>query len=40
MQEKDIGQELALFYVAYASYMELRGNFARAEALFEAGLEK
>ena len=39
-QENGIGQDFALFYIAYAAYLELRGNFAKAEAVFEAGLEK
>lgn len=40
VQENDIGQELSLFYIAYASYMELKGNFDRAEALYQAGLQR
>ena len=39
-QENGIGQDFALFYIAYAAYLELRGNFAKAEAVFQAGLEK
>jgi len=37
-QENDIGQEHALFYEAHATYLELRGSYAKATAAFEAGL--
>ena len=40
MQEHDIGQDFALYYMAFATYLELRGSFAKAEAVFEAGLER
>ncbi len=40
LQENDIGQELSLFYIAYASYVELKGSFDRAEALYQAGLQR
>ena len=40
MQENDIGQDFALFYMAYAAFMELRGNFGKAEAIFQKGLER
>ncbi len=39
-QENDIGQEHALFYEAHATYLELRGSYAKATAAFEAGLER
>ena len=40
MQEHDTGQDFALYYIAFATYLELRGSFAKAEAVFEAGLER
>ena len=40
MQENDIGQDFALYYLAYAAYMELRGNFAKADAIFHDGLAR
>ena len=40
MQEHDIGQDFALYYTAFATYLELRGSFAKAGAVYEAGLER
>ena len=39
-QENEIGQEHALFYEAEATYLELRGSYAKATAAFEAGIER
>jgi hypothetical protein len=39
-QEHDIGQDFAIYYIAYAAYLELRGSYAKAEAVFKAGLER
>ena len=39
-QENDIGQEHALFYEAHATYLELRGSYAKATAAFEAGIQR
>ncbi len=39
-QDKDIGQEHALFYVAHASFLEIRGAHSRAEAAYKQGLER
>ena len=39
-QENSIGQDFALYYLAYAAYMELRGNFSKADAIFQSGLER
>lgn len=39
-QENDIGQNFALFYLAHAAYLELRGSYKRAEAVFQAGLDR
>jgi len=40
LQENDIGQDFALFYTAYAAYLELRGSFEKAEAVFQTGLKR
>lgn len=40
LQENGIGQDFALYYLAYAAYMELRGNFPKADAIFQSGLER
>ncbi|KAK9825089.1 hypothetical protein WJX74_007567 [Apatococcus lobatus] len=40
LKENGIGQEFALYYLAYATYLELRGNFSRADATFQAGLSR
>ncbi len=40
LQENNIGQDFALYYLAYAAYMELRGNFAKADAIFQDGLAR
>lgn len=39
MQEHGIGQEFAMYYIAYAAFSELRGNFTRAESIYQQGLE-
>lgn len=39
-QENGIGQEFALYYLAYATYLELRGSFAMAETVFQEGLSR
>jgi hypothetical protein len=40
LQENDIGQDFALFYTAYAAYLELRGSFEKAESVFQTGLKR
>lgn len=40
LQAHKIGQDFALYYLAYAAYMELRGNFAKADAIFQDGLAR
>ena len=40
IQDNEIGQNHALFYMAYSAFMELRGNFGKAEAIFEMGLNR
>lgn len=40
LQENNIGQDFALYYLAYAAYMELRGSFTKADAIFQDGLAR
>ncbi len=40
LQDKGIGQTHALFYEAYATYHELRGNCAAAATVFEQGISR
>lgn len=40
MQEKQIGQDFALFYEAYATYYELRGNCPAADAVYQDGINR
>lgn len=40
LQKHDIGQDLALFYIAYAAFLELRRNYGKAEAVFKSGLDR
>jgi Mad3/BUB1 homology region 1 len=39
-QDHNIGQDFALFYIAYATYLELKGNFGKADAVYKLGLER
>jgi hypothetical protein len=39
-QHHGIGQEYALFYEARAAFLELRGNFKLALAVYEAGITR
>ena len=39
-QEHNIGQNFALYYIAYAAYLELRGSYAKALEMYNAGLDK
>ncbi|PRW05791.1 mitotic checkpoint serine threonine- kinase BUB1 [Chlorella sorokiniana] len=36
--ENGIGQEHALFYVAHATYLEARGGYAKADAVYQQGI--
>lgn len=36
-QEHSIGQGFSLYYIAHAAYLELRGNYARADAVLQEG---
>jgi hypothetical protein len=40
VQEKDIGRDFALYYEAYATYFELRGNFQSADAVYMDGVQR
>lgn len=40
LQENSIGQDFALYYLAYATYLELRGSFAQADSVFQEGLTR
>ena len=37
VQEHNIGQGFSLYYIAHAAYLELRGNYARADAVLQEG---
>lgn len=39
-QEHEIGHDFALYYEAFATYYELRGNFAAATAVYETGIAR
>lgn len=40
VQDSDIGQGFALFYEAYATYLELKGSFERAGLVFQEGIAR
>ncbi len=37
LKENDIGQEHALYYIAYATYLEARGGYAKARPRGRSG---
>jgi hypothetical protein len=39
-QDKDIGQDQALYYTAYATFLEMRGGHARAREVYREGLAR
>ena len=39
-QEHNIGQGFALYYIAHAAYLELRGSYARADAVLQEGVRR
>jgi uncharacterized membrane protein len=39
-QSRSIGADLALFYEAYATWLELRGAYAKAAAVYTEGLQR
>jgi checkpoint serine/threonine-protein kinase len=40
LEANDIGQDYALFYEAYATSMEVRRKFARADEIYNLGLQR
>ena len=40
LQEHGIGQDFAMYYIAYAAFSELRGNFSRAASIYQQGMER
>ncbi|KAL4440602.1 hypothetical protein ABPG75_003603 [Micractinium tetrahymenae] len=40
LKENDIGQEHALYYIAYATYLEARGGYAKADAVYQQGINR
>ncbi|KAK9786058.1 hypothetical protein WJX73_000032 [Symbiochloris irregularis] len=40
LQTHGIGQDLALFYVAYAAFLELRRSFSKAETVLKDGIKR
>lgn len=39
-QANDIGQTTMLYYAAYASYLELKGSYARADKIYQDGIQR
>ena len=39
-QENEIGLDHALYYIAYATYLEFRGNYAKADAVYQQGINR
>ena len=40
LKENGIGQEHALYYVAFATYSETRGAYAQADAVYQQGINR
>jgi Mad3/BUB1 homology region 1 len=40
LKENEVGQSHALFYIAYATFLELRGSYAAADNVFQQGLNR
>lgn len=40
LRENNIGQGHALYYIAYATYLELRKNFGRADTMYQQGINR
>lgn len=38
LKENGIGQEHALYYIAFATYLEARGGYAKADAVYQQGI--
>lgn len=39
-QDRGIGRDLALLYEAYATFLELKGNFPRADLVYQEGVNR
>jgi checkpoint serine/threonine-protein kinase len=40
LEDQGIGQQHALLYEAYATYLELRGAFSQAELVYQEGVNR
>jgi hypothetical protein len=40
LQVNEIGQGFAMFYESQATYLELRGNFKKAEDVYSEGIKR
>ncbi|PSC71993.1 mitotic checkpoint serine threonine-kinase BUB1 [Micractinium conductrix] len=40
LRENNIGQDHVLFYIAHATYLEARGGYAKADAVYQAGIAR
>lgn len=40
LEDHSIGRDHALFYEAYAAYLELKGNFSQAELVYQEGVNR
>jgi len=40
LRDREIGQMHALFYIAYATFSELKGNYSDADSAYQKGIEK
>jgi checkpoint serine/threonine-protein kinase len=40
LKENEVGQSHALFYIAYATFLELRGSYSAADNVFQQGLNR
>ncbi|GAB4819517.1 hypothetical protein N2152v2_006563 [Parachlorella kessleri] len=38
--ENEMGLEHTLYYIAYATYLEFRGNYAKADAVYQQGINR
>lgn len=40
LEDHNIGRDHALFYEAYAAYLELKGNFSQADLVYQEGIKR
>lgn len=40
LQENSIGLDHALYYIAFATYLEFRGNYAKADSVYQQGINR